>query len=225
MLKASGLFGTANLCTWLYEDHGADREYLNSPLLHVNPKGYVDVYRVPKYAYYFWQATYHEKPMVFIQPHFWRSQYLGQKKDIVVNSNCDKVELKVNGVSKGFETPDQTNFHSVTFKDVLIEKGTISAVASKDGKTITSEVTMAGEPARILLKGSHQKIKAERGSVAIITADIVDSKGIHVYGANNTVKWTVTGPATLAGLQYINQISTNIMKWKEYGTWICRFRM
>ncbi|MCU0472702.1 MAG: DUF4982 domain-containing protein [Bacteroidales bacterium] len=199
MLKASGLFGTANLCTWLYEDHGADREYLNSPLLHVNPKGYVDVYRVPKYAYYFWQATYHDKPMVFILPHYWRSQYIGQEKDIVVNSNCDKVELKVNGVSKGFQTPDQINFHSVTFKDVLIEKGTISAVASKAGKTVTSEVIMAGEPARIILKGSHQKIKADRGSVAIITADIVDSKGVHIYGANNTIKWTVTGPATLAG--------------------------
>ena len=130
MLKASGLFGTANLCTWLYEDHGADREYLNAPLLHVNPKGYVDVYRVPKYAYYFWQATYAKKPMVFILPHFWRSQYLGQKKDIVVNSNCDKVELKVNGVSKGFQTPDVTNFHSVTFKDILVEKGTLTAVGN-----------------------------------------------------------------------------------------------
>ncbi|MCJ7447661.1 MAG: DUF4982 domain-containing protein [Bacteroidales bacterium] len=199
MLKASGRFGTGNLCTWLYEDHGADREYMNAPLLHVNPKGYVDVYRIPKYAYYFWQATYYEKPMVFIQPHFWRSQYLGQKKDIVVNSNCDRVELKVNGVSKGFQAPDETNFHSVIFEDVAIEKGTLSAVASKGGKTVTAQIIMAGEPAKIVLSGSHQKIKADRGSVAIITADIVDSKGNHIYGANNTIKWAVTGPATLAG--------------------------
>ena len=145
MLKASGKFGTGNLCTWLYEDHGADREYLNSPLLHVNPKGYVDVYRVPKYAYYFWQATYYDKPMVFIQPHYWRSQYLGQKKDIVVNSNCEKVELKVNGVSKGLLSPDETNFHSVTFKDVPIEKGTLSAAGSKNGQPVTAQVVMAGE--------------------------------------------------------------------------------
>ena len=199
MLKASGRFGTGNLCIWLYEDHGADREYLNSPLLHVNPKGYVDVYRVPKYAYYFWQATYSEKPMVFIQPHFWRSKYLGQRKDIVVNSNCEKVELKVNGVSKGFQTPDQSNFHSVTFKDILIEKGTVSVLATMNGKTITTQVGMAEEPAKLTLTGSSQKIKADRGLVVIITADILDSKGNHIYGANNTVKWTVTGPATLVG--------------------------
>jgi hypothetical protein len=199
MLFASGRFGTGNLCTWIYEDHGADREYLNSPLLHVNPKGYVDVYRVPKYAYYFWQATYSLKPMVFIQPHYWRSQYLGQKKDIVVNSNCEKVELKVNGVSKGTLVPDQSNFHCVIFKDIAIENGTLSAVATRAGKTITTQVVMAGEPARILLKGTVQKLDADRGSVAIITADIVDSKGTHVYGANNPVKWSVSGPATLVG--------------------------
>ena len=199
MLKASGRFGPANLCTWLYEDHGADREYLNSPLLHVNPKGYVDVYRVPKYAYYFWQATYYEKPMVFIQPHYWRSQYLGQKRDFVVNSNCEKVELKVNGVSIGFQSPDDANFHSVTFKDVLVEQGTLTAIASKSGEKVTTEVVMAGDPAKIVLTGSHQKIPADRGSVAIVTADIVDSKGNHIYGATNNIRWSITGPATLVG--------------------------
>lgn len=199
MLKASGRFGTGNLCIWIYADHGADREYLNSPLLHVNPKGYVDVYRVPKYAYYFWQATYSDKPMVFILPHFWRTQYLGQKKDIVVNSNCDKVELKVNGVSRGSQIPDVSNFHSVTFKDILIEKGTVTATGTKSGKTVSSQVVMAGDPAKIVLKGSAQKIKAERGSVVIITADITDAEGNHVYGATNTVKWTLSGPASLVG--------------------------
>jgi len=199
MLKASGKFGTGNLCTWLYEDHGADREYLNSPLLHVNPKGYVDVYRVPKYAYYFWQATYAKSPMVFIQPHHWRSQYIDQYKDIVVNSNCDKVELFVNGVSKGYKLLDQSNFHSVTFNGIRVEAGTISAVASKEAKTVKTEIVMAERPAKIVLTGSQNKIIADRGSVVIITADILDSRGNHVYGANNTIKWTLSGPANLVG--------------------------
>jgi len=199
MLKASSLFGTGNLSSWLYEDHGADREYLNSPLLHVNPQGYVDVYRVPKYAYYFWQANYAKNPMVFIQPHFWRTQYLGQKRDIVVSSNCDKVELKVNGVSKGVQNPDAANFKTVTFKDIIVEKGTLQAVASKGGTNVTAQVILAGDPAKIILTSSQTKIIADRGSVVIITADIVDSKGNHVYGANNSVKWSISGPATLVG--------------------------
>ncbi|MDP4292409.1 MAG: glycoside hydrolase family 2 TIM barrel-domain containing protein, partial [Bacteroidota bacterium] len=122
MLIESGRFGTGNLCTWIYADHGCDREYVNSPLKHINPKGYVDAYRIPKYAYYLWEATYSKKPMVFIMPHFWRTQYLDQQKDIRINSNCDTVELKVNGQSLGFQYPDASNFHSVTFSNVKVQK-------------------------------------------------------------------------------------------------------
>jgi hypothetical protein len=199
MLIKSDLFGRENLCTWLYEDHGADREYLNSPMLHVNPKGYVDVYRVPKYAYYFWQASYATKPMVFIMPHFWRSQYLGQKKDITVFSNCDKVELKVNGTSKGILNPDDSNFHTVTFRDVTIEQGTIVATGTNNGASVSSQVVMASDPARIALSTMQKKVPADRSAVAIITADITDSKGNHVYGASNTLRWNLSGPATLVG--------------------------
>jgi hypothetical protein len=165
----------------------------------VDPEGYVDVYRVPKYAYYLWQANYYKKLMVFIQPHYWRSQYTGQKKDIVVTSNCYKVELKVNGVSLGFQFPNAANFHSVTFKDVTVEEGTLAAIATYNGQLVSTQVVMAGAPAKITLEGSHKKITADRGSLAILTADIVDSKGNHVYGATNTIKWTLTGPATLVG--------------------------
>jgi hypothetical protein len=199
MLKASGKFSKENLCIWLYEDHGSAGEYLNSPLLHISPAGYVDIYRVPKYAYYFWQANYSEKLMVFIQPHYWRSQYMGQLKDIVVTSNGEKVELFVNGVSRGYKLLDESNFHSVTFNNVPVEKGTLAAVTTREGNTFRAEIVMAGKPAKIILTGSHSKIEASRASVAIIKADIVDSWGNHVYGANNTIKWTVSGPVTLVG--------------------------
>lgn len=208
MLIRSGLFGNGNLCTWLYEDHGADREYLNAPMLHLNPKGYVDLYRIPKYSYYLWQATYAEKPMVFILPHFWRKQYMGEKKDIVVTSNCEKVELKVNGTSKGTLVPDQSNFHTVTFKGITVENAVLTATGTKGGNTVTWQLPMSGEPARIVLRASHLKMPADRGSVAIVHADIVDSKGNHVYGAGNTLKWSVSGPAKLVGPEvYISDIS------------------
>ena len=212
MLKISEKFGNGNLCAWLYEDHGADREYLNSPIRHVSPNGYVDVYRVPKYAYFFWQANYGKNPMVFIQPHHWRSQYIDQIKDIVVSSNCDKVELFVNGISKGYKLLDKSNFHSVTFNNINIEAGTISAVGSKEGKSVKTDVVMAERPARVMLTGSQNKIAADRGSVVIITADILDSHGNHCYGASNSIKWTLSGPATLVGPSvYESDINRNNM--------------
>ena len=132
----------ANINTWLYEDHGADREYANSPLKHVNPKGFVDCWRTPKYFYYLWQAVYADKPMVFVHPHFWRSQYLGQKKEIVVNSNCDEVELKVNGRSAGTLQPRFEQANVLRFKDIPIVQGVLTVEGRKSGRTVT--VVMAG---------------------------------------------------------------------------------
>jgi hypothetical protein len=63
-----------NMVGWLYEDHGADREYKNSPVLRINAKGWVDNYRIPKYLYYLTRANYVEYPVLFIQPHNWRIQ-------------------------------------------------------------------------------------------------------------------------------------------------------
>ncbi|MGN0188400.1 MAG: glycoside hydrolase family 2 protein, partial [Candidatus Cryptobacteroides sp.] len=90
-----------NLVVWLYEDHGCDREYRNAPLLHYNPKGWVDSYRIPKYAYYLWQANYSGKPMVYAMPHFWRSRYIGTFRDITVDSNCEEVTLIAGGKKCG----------------------------------------------------------------------------------------------------------------------------
>jgi beta-galactosidase len=217
MLASDERFGKGNIANLIYADHGSNLVYLNSPLTGISTDGTVDPYRFPKYAYYLWQANYATSPMVFIRPHFWRSQYLGQQKDIVVSSNCDKVELKVNGESKGIKTPGTGDQHSVTFTGITVEAGTLTAIGTKDGKTIKNEIVLAGKPAKILLTCSHKKIIADRASVAIITADITDSWGNHVYGAGNTIKWNVTGPATLAGPSiYESDIKKN---QEKEGAW------
>jgi hypothetical protein len=188
-----------NVVVWLYADHGADREYLNSPLKHVNPKGWTDQYRFPKYSYYLWQANYTSKPMAFIHPHYWREQYLGQRKPIIVDSNCDEVTLKVNGETVGALKPTDANSHAVTFENVEIRRGTISVEGRKGADRVTYSVVMAGKPAKLVLKASPDWIAADRSGISVISADIVDADGNHVYGANPPLTWTVTGPATLAG--------------------------
>lgn len=189
-----------NGTVWIYADHGADREYVGAPLKHVNPKGWVDSWRTPKYVYYQWQANFAKKPMVFIHPHFWRTQYLGQQKDFVVDSNCDQVELFVNGKSRGILKPAKENNFNVTFKGILVEKGTIEAVArAKDGSKVISKVVMAGEPAALTIVPTHRRMQSTSDNLIEVKVDIVDKNGVHVYGANNTLKFDVSGPARLVG--------------------------
>ena len=94
-----------NCVGWIYENHGADREYKNAPLKHVNPKGWVDNYRIPKYIYFLTKTMYTEEPIVFVMPHYWREKYLGSRRQFIVDSNCDTVELFVNGESYGKKFP------------------------------------------------------------------------------------------------------------------------
>ncbi|MFB3829458.1 MAG: glycoside hydrolase family 2 TIM barrel-domain containing protein [Bryobacteraceae bacterium] len=195
----SGRLANDNVVVWLYADHGADREYLNSPLKHINPKGWVDLYRFPKYVYYLWQANFTSKPMAFIHPHYWREQYLGQRKDIVVDSNCDEVILKVNGEMVGKASPSDANAHAVTFPNVEIRRGAIAVEGYRGGQRVEYSLKMAGKPARLVLRASPDRIPADRSGISVISADIVDANGVHVYGANPTLQWSVDGPATLVG--------------------------
>ena len=182
---------------WIYADHGCDREYVNSPLKHINPKGWVDLYRIPKYMYFLWAANYTEQPLVFIHPHYWQRQYLGQKQDIIVDSNCESVELKVNGRRVGVLQPSPTNFWNVTFKDVLVESGTLSAEGLKAGKRLVSNVRMAGKPVRLQLSAAHRALRATRDSVAVVTVEAVDAEGTSVQGFSEPIEWQITGPGRL----------------------------
>ena len=189
-----------NGTVWLYADHGADREYVGSPLKHVNPKGWVDSWRTPKYVYYLWQANFSRTPMVHIQPHFWRSQYVGQKRLITVDSNCAKVELYVNGRKVGEKRPDITNDFCVEFPDVTVERGVIEAVAThRNGTVVKDRVAMAGEPAALTIRMSSDRMMSTADNIVEFKVDIVDREGVHVCGANNTLRFHVEGPATLVG--------------------------
>ena len=207
-----GLLGH-NSVTWLYEDHGLNREYLNSTLKHINPKGWVDMYRQPKYIYWLTKANYTDIPTVFIHPHFWREKYMGQIKTITIDSNCDEVELFVNGRSLGKRTPDKANFYNLDYENVKIEKGELRLSGIKNGEKVETSVYLAGAPAKITLKTAQSKIVADRSGIAIIEANIVDENGQPVFDATNTLTWKVDGPGKLVGH---NVYETDIEKHEEF---------
>ncbi len=207
-----GILGE-NCSTWLYEDHGADREYKNCILKHINPKGWVDMYRQPKYVYWLTKANYTEIPVVFIHPHFWRKKYLGQKKTITIDSNCEEVELFVNGKSMGKKYPSKANFYTLDYANIKIEEGSLKLVGTKNGKTHETSVHMPGTPAKIVLSTEQKEIVANRSGIALIKADILDEKGNPVFDATNTLKWELSGPASLVGAPVYE---SDIMKFEEW---------
>ncbi len=76
--------------------------------------GVSDLFRIPKFAYYFYQSQSaadnydgSRNPMVFMES---ISNYtMPSSQTIKVLTNCDEVELFVNGVSQGIKSPDPAN--------------------------------------------------------------------------------------------------------------------
>jgi beta-galactosidase len=67
--------------------------------------GVADMWRLPKEGYYFLQSQWTDSPMVHIVGHWtWPGQE-GKKRQVRVYSNCDTVELFLNGRSLGVHEP------------------------------------------------------------------------------------------------------------------------
>lgn len=211
-----GLLGD-NCNSWLYEDHGADREYLNCTLKHINPKGWVDMYRQPKYIYWLTKCNYTEIPTIFIHPHFWREKYIGQTKNFTIDSNCDEVELFVNGKSQGKKHPSPENFFTLDYENILVEKGELKLIGTKNGKTVQQSVMMPGNPTKIILETQQNPIVADRSGIAIVKANILDTNDNPVFNATNTLNWKVEGPATLVGVPVYESDIVKYEAWEGTG--------
>jgi hypothetical protein len=86
-----------------------------------------------------------------------------------------------------------------SYDKIVVKQLNNYPLAGKEELSASAEQTAGGEPAKIVLSGSHKKTEADRGSVIIVHAEIVDSKGVCARNASSTLKWEVTGPAKLAG--------------------------
>jgi beta-galactosidase len=121
------------------------------------------------------------------------------EEDVEVYSNCDKVELFLNGKSLGSQprpSDDTPRTWTVPFAP-----GTLKAVGTNRGKiAATHELQTAGKPAKLLLTTDREKIVASWDDVSYITATIVDENGVLVPDAGNLISFKTSGPGTIVAV-------------------------
>ncbi len=121
---------------WNAFDFGSFVKRGNIP--RINQKGLSDMARRPKDVYYFYQSQWSEKPMVYIVS-FTQKIITGKKdeiKNVRVFSNCENVELFLNGVSLGKKNISSGFEWQVEF---AVGKNLLKAVAQKAGKTVEDQ--------------------------------------------------------------------------------------
>jgi beta-galactosidase len=186
-----------------------------------SPAGAIDSCGFPKDGYFFYQSQWTEKPMVHLFPHWnWKGRE-GSVIPVTCYTNCDTVELFVNGKSfgeKGYEFPRlgmegeygnepararalRTTSDLHLSWDVPYEAGTLRAVGTKDGQVVTTvEVSTTGEPAALLLVPDRTSLTADRRDVAHLVVEVRDEQGRRVPIANNAITFAVEGEARLIGV-------------------------
>ena len=157
----------------------------------------MDLCGFPKDGYYAYKAAWTNEPVVHAYPHWNLQGHEGDTIRIGVYSNCDEVELLVNGKSLGRQKV--VPYVRLEWQAVY-KPGKVEARAYKNGKLITKEVTeTTDEPKQIIMKSDTNKLNADGCDVAIINIALRDSKGRVVPTADNLVKFSIEGPGRIIG--------------------------
>jgi beta-galactosidase len=196
--------------------------------------GVIDLCGFPKDGYYFYQSQWTKKPMVHILPHWNWAGSEGKVISVIAYSNCDTVELFLNGKSfgaKSYVFPQQG--HSKSWNgytrpyvapttsdlhlswDVPYEPGTLKAVGRKNGKIISEEVHTTSKPAVIRLSADRKNINADAHDIANVKVEIVDENGFVVPTASNTIEFKIEGEGILLGTDNGNPQDKTQMKSRQ----------
>lgn len=130
----------------------------------------------------------------------WTPKDLGKHEETVeIYSNCDEVELFLNGKSLGAK-PKPTDDSPRNWK-VEFEAGTIKAVGKNGGKAVAEyELKTAGKPASLLLTADKSAISNDWNDVVFVTAKVVDENGVIVPSASDLIQFDAAGAGFVAAV-------------------------
>jgi beta-galactosidase len=121
---------------------------------------------------------------------------------VVTYTNCDSVDLYVNTTKIGTKkSSDFAENGIMQWTDVPWQSGAIRAVGWKDGKeAAVDSLKTIGAPAKVVLKPDRTALHADGDDVSCIEVDIGDADNNSIFTADNTVQFTMTGPARSLGI-------------------------
>ena len=164
--------------------------------------GIVDMCGFPKDYFYYYRAWWGKEPSLHIFPHWnWQGRE-GESIEVWTYSNCDEVELFVNGVSQGSQKVPHLGHLQWTVK---YAHGNIEARGSKSGKVILSEKRETTGPAVAIRLTAEpgfgdKEIKADGEDIAILRVEALDKEGRLVPTASNLLALKVSGNGALIGV-------------------------
>jgi beta-galactosidase len=134
-----------------------------------------------------------------LSSHLNLDQFHRETVKALVFSNCDEVELWINGKKRGRRKPGD-------FENRIIEwtfeyaSGEVKVIGCRDGKEVCSRtLRTAGPPRRILLQPDKQVLAAGGADIAHVELTITDEEGVPCPNEEALVEFALTGDGTILG--------------------------
>ncbi len=193
------LTGTAY---WPFKDFSTPVRPEN-PVPYMNQKGVVERDLTRKESYYVFQSYWTEKPMIHIYGHSWPMRWgeKGEKKEILVYSNCREAELFVNGISQGIKKRNSSDFPAAGLRwecelkegeNIIKSIGRKSKVQVEDEITVIYQTDKWSEPHSFLVKTYPSD-----DNMTWVEAQLVDKNGVPCLDARNVIHFEIAGDGKL----------------------------
>jgi beta-galactosidase len=158
----------------------------------------MDTCGFPKDNFFYYQACWSDHPVVHLLPHWNWAGKEGQEIDVRCYSNCEEVELFLNGQSLG-RKPMPKNSHLQWM--VKYAPGALSARGYKGGQRIAEDkVETTGAPAAVKLSPDRAVIAADGEDLSILTVAVQDAQGRTVPVSENLIHFELSGPGKIIGV-------------------------
>lgn len=187
----------AGLFYWTGFDYRGEPNPLSFPTTG-SQFGILDYCGFPKDEAYYLKSWWTDKPVLHIFPHWNLSDHEGENVDVWAYSNCDEVELIVNGKSQGRKKMPENGYLSW---NTIYNPGYVKAIGYKNGKRVMEEkLETTRNPDRIELTADRTNLTADNRDVMVFRVELQDSKKRFVPTACDSLELTVTGPVRILGV-------------------------
>ncbi|MGD0207214.1 MAG: beta-galactosidase GalA [Verrucomicrobiota bacterium] len=160
--------------------------------------GVMDTCGFPKDNFYYYQSWWTDKPVLHLMPHWNWPGKEGEEIEARALSNCEAVELFLNGQSLGRKTMER-NSHLTWM--VKYAPGVLSAKGYNGGKVIAeTKIETTGEPAAVQLTPDRSVINADGEDLNVFAVSVTDAQGRRVPVATNLVHFELSGPGKMIGV-------------------------
>ncbi len=160
--------------------------------------GVLDVCGFPKDNFYYYQSWWTTNVVLHLLPHWNWAGKEGQEIRVDALSNCEEVELFLQGNSLG-KQPMKRN--SKLSWQVKYAPGILSAKGFNAGKQVAeTKVETTGEATAVQLTPNRATINADGEDVSVFTVAVTDAQGRVVPTAGNPIHFKLTGAGKILGV-------------------------